>query len=99
MFFEAIDITQENFTEDFDVEKNLFTKTELILINNIALEFYRCNENDRAIKLLKKVMSYCEMNEIEKNEYNETVPTVLFNLSNWLGLKGVFSMRNALHLA
>ena len=91
MFFEAINITQENFTEDFDVEKNLFTKTELILINNISLEFYRCNETERAIKLLKKVMSYCEMNEIEKNEYNETVPTVLFNLSNWLGLKGDFS--------
>ncbi|MBR4375378.1 MAG: helix-turn-helix transcriptional regulator [Treponema sp.] len=91
MLFEAIDITQENFTEDFDVEKNLFTKTELILINNIALEFYQCNETERAIKLLKKVMSYYEMNEIDKTEYNENVPTILFNLSNWIGLNGDFS--------
>ena len=64
------------------------TKTELMILNNIALTQYKLQQQDSAIRLMEFLRGYFESGIVLEEEKAKSYPVILFNLANWYGLRG-----------
>lgn len=70
------------------LQHRLFTSTELLLLNNMALYAKRQNQNTKAISIMTFLKTYFETHIIAEQEKAKNYTVILFNLSNWLGMEG-----------
>lgn len=61
---------------------------EILCLNNIAICYNKAGNRDRAIKLLYAVDAFYGRQIISQEEALRTQPTILYNLSKYLGLSG-----------
>ncbi|GAU79993.1 helix-turn-helix domain-containing protein [Fusibacter sp. 3D3] len=66
------------------ISNELLTQDEVILINNIAIQYKDLGEMDIAINLLIELRHYLEKPNIELEQKRRTYPVVMSNLSKWL---------------
>lgn len=64
------------------------TKTELMLLNNIARMQYFLGQKTEAIELMEFLRGYFENGIISEEEKAKNYPVILHNLENWYGLAG-----------
>ncbi len=65
------------------------TKTELLILNNIALNQYALGEHEKAIALMEFVRAYFENGIMLEEEKAKNYPVILHNLENWYGQSGL----------
>ena len=92
----ALQLTVVHFTLDTDLTGRLLTKTERLILNNIALVLYDIRNKKQAISILKFLIVYFETQTISETEKAKDYPVILFNLSNWKGLDGKYKEALAL---
>jgi len=83
LFTEALRQTIPDFLPDAEFNHDLLTITELMILNNIALEEYRTGKKDRALKRLYFVKTYFEEKNVDPEEKAKQYPVILFNLCKW----------------
>lgn len=64
----------------------LLTKTEILILNNIARCKYDLGKTSEAISMMVKLKEYLEKDIIEEDIFTSVQPMILFNLANWIGL-------------
>ena len=87
-FIEALHLTLKDYKIGLLPKAKLLTKTELIILNNIARMLYFTNQKEHAINLMEFLRSYFENGIVSEEEKAKNYPVILFNLENWYGLKG-----------
>ncbi len=92
----SLQLSVENFTPDTDLSEKLLTKTERLILNNIALVLYDIKQENRAEAILEFLINYFETQTISETEKSKDYPVILFNLSNWKGLDGKYEEALAL---
>ncbi len=78
---------------DFDVKNILryaLTREELIIINNIAVANNQLKNEDLAIRMMIGLREFLEDKVINTEEKAVAYTMVLYNLSKWLGAKGLY---------
>jgi tetratricopeptide (TPR) repeat protein len=73
-----------------DLSGRLLTKTERLILNNIALVLYDIKQERKAAAILKFLITYFETQTISETEKAKDYPVILFNLSNWKGIDGKY---------
>ena len=90
-FLSVLNLTVKEFTLEGEFPNRYFTNKELELINSIALCEWQCNKADDAIRHLKFLIKYYkEKTFIDESNKGATLPVLMFNLSNWYGIKKDF---------
>ena len=92
----ALQLSITRFTPDMNLSGRLLTKTERLILNNIALVLYDLNRKDQAETILEFLIQYFETQTISETEKAKDYPVILFNLSNWKGLDGKYEEALAL---
>lgn len=92
----SLQLSIVHFTVDSDLSGRLLTKTERLILNNIALVLYDIKQENRAVSILEFLISYFETQTISETERGKDYPVILFNLSNWKGLDGKYEEALAL---
>lgn len=76
--------------KDYELDKlpnaRLLTKTELMILNNIARIKYFLNQKDKAIELMEFLKSYFEKGIMSEEEKAKNYPVILHDLENWYGM-------------
>ncbi|MDR0325677.1 MAG: helix-turn-helix domain-containing protein [Oscillospiraceae bacterium] len=81
---EAIGIT----VKDFNAEKlsvSVFSYTEIIIIDEIANAYHCLGDSEKAVQIMYGLKASLDRNYVDKWEQSRTYPTLLFNLSVYLG--------------
>lgn len=86
-FMKAIHVTLPQFDGVNPLESNLLTFDEIIIINNIAMKHARCGDLGQAMKLGFWLKQYMEDKVIDGKQKTAKYPTIVFNLSNWMGAR------------
>lgn len=89
-FLEVIHITFSSYKIDDDISKHLLTKIELMTLLNIARTKYYLGETEKAIVIMEQLKKYYTIHEVSGEDLAANLPTILFNLSNWYGKKGLY---------
>lgn len=63
---------------------------EIILLNNIAICYDVAGDHERAISILTALKEYYDHHVISEEEALRTQPMILYNLSKFLGLSGMY---------
>ena len=66
------------------LSNELLTQDEVILINNIAIQYKNLGEINVAINILVELRRYLEKPNIELEQKRRTYPVIMSNLSKWL---------------
>lgn len=90
-FMKAIHITLPQFDGVTPLESNLLTFDEIVIINNIAMKHARSGELGKAMKLGFWLKKYMEDKVIDGKQKTAKYPTIVFNLSNWIGARKRFA--------
>lgn len=85
LLMEAIHLTLPEFDGKTPLINNLLTYDEIIIINSLASQYARNNEMATAIRIGMWLKEYMKDKMAEGNMKVSKYPTVLYNLSNWLG--------------
>lgn len=80
----VIKITCPRYTKDNPPA--FLTYEEILLLNNIALQYAKLNDIETAIKLLYHIKSFYDKRVCDVEEALRTEPMVLYNLSKCLGI-------------
>lgn len=88
--FSILEMTVEDFSFDLQLHEKYLTNIEILLLNNIALLSYDLGKKEEAMNLMKNLLEYYRRKPTEKREYLRNVPLLIFNLTNWLGLAGLY---------
>ena len=86
----AMKITFPKFTCEQLFAERYFTATELVILNNIALEERRLGHNEKAEKILYFLKNYYESEKLDESATEKEYPVILANLSDWLESEGRF---------
>lgn len=86
----ALRLTFPDFEYKHIPGNRLFTKTEMLLMNNIAVDAHNIGDCDYAINLLEYLLTYYKTKEVDSESVAKNLPPILFNLANWNGLAGHF---------
>lgn len=81
----ALRLTLENYELGWLPTERLLTRTELVILNNIARTQYFIGEEQEAIRLMEFLRAYFENKELGEDEKASNYPIILFNLENWYG--------------
>lgn len=87
--FEAIHLTIKDYTLSYDISSHLLTKTELMILLNIARTEYFLGNEDEAISLMESLEKYYTNHTSEDNDSITNLSVIYFNLSNWYGKKNL----------
>lgn len=82
----ALRITHPKYS--IDNLPKLLTYEETMALNNIAIRLSEIGKTDNTIKILYHLADYYRENVVDKQESMRTLPTVIYNLSKYLGLAG-----------
>ncbi len=86
----ALRLTFPDFEYKHIPGNRLFTKTEMLLMNNIAVDAHNIVDSEYAINLLEYLLEYYKTKEVDSESIAKNLPPILFNLANWNGLAGQF---------
>jgi len=86
-FYDAIHITLKDFSICDNISNHLLTKTELLILLNIARTEYFMGNSDKAIYLMEQLEQYYDSHTVSGEDLAANLPGILFNLSNWYGKK------------
>ena len=86
----AIHITLPKFDGENPLENKLLTFDEIIIINNIAMKHARTGNLGTALRLGFWLKKYMEEKMVDSKQKTAKYPVILFNLTNWLGVKNRF---------
>ena len=75
----------------------LLSNMELVILNNIALSKHKLGDDKTAILILEFLKNYYETRQMDRSLIAEGLPLIIFNLTNWKGLSGLYE--EALSLA
>lgn len=90
-FLSILNLTVKEFSLKEGFPNRYYTNKELELINSIALCEWECNKTDDAIRHLEFLIKYYkEKSFIDESNKGATLPVLMFNLSNWYGIKKDF---------
>lgn len=84
---EAMRLSLPSFSET-RISEYLLTNIEAALINLLAVSYFEDGDSERAIKVLVGLKTSLERTRLEDAEKELLFPTVLYNLSKYLGLSG-----------
>lgn len=86
-----LQLTLKGFSFETDLQDRYYTNEELELINGIALCEWQCKKEKDAFRHLEFLIHYYKekkfINEVNKASL---LPVLIFNLSNWYGIKKDF---------
>ncbi len=68
-----------------ELPRQLLTKTEIFILNNIARCKYELGEKDNAIEMLQFLYAHVDSKIFSIEEFSIIAPVILFNLANWFG--------------
>lgn len=85
---DAVRISYPDFAIDCDISSHLFTRTEISIINNIAITLEMSNRMEEAVKLLSKVESYLYSHFMTNKKYAHCYVVIVNNLAGWVGMQG-----------
>lgn len=88
---EAMKQVVEASVKDFEPKRILryvLTKDEMNMLNNLATSYYESGDQSYGIEILYAIKDYIERRVVDNKGISPTYTTILFNLSNWVGLKG-----------
>lgn len=88
MLLEAIHMTLPLFDGETPIRNNLLTFDEIMIINGIAIQYARQEYYLKALKLGYWLKEYMEEKIENGTSKNEKYPTIVYNISNWLGKIG-----------
>ena len=87
---DALHITYPDFTIDCHISTHLFTITEALIINNIAITLAITEHMKEAINLLSQLEQYHYSHLMNHKKYARLYVTVVNNLAGWVGMQGKF---------
>lgn len=90
LHIKAMKITFPNFSSEQLPSGRYFTATELVILNNIALEERRIGNNKKAEKILYFLKDYYESEKLDESATEKEYPVILANLSDWFEAEGRF---------
>jgi transcriptional regulator with XRE-family HTH domain len=68
--------------------RQVLTKDDLSILRILATAYYQANEQDKGIEILHAVKEYIERKVVDDDGISPMYTSVLYNLTNWIGLKG-----------
>lgn len=83
----AIKITLKNYGKT-KIYNYLLTYDEIVILNNIAVAYGENEQKNKAIQIYGELKEYMEDNYINSEEKMRMYPSILYNLSKYLGLAG-----------
>lgn len=90
LYMQAIHKTLPEFDGINPLINNLLTYDEIAIINSIASLHVEVGKYKEALKLGFWLKEYMEERVFDDNERKKKYPLILYNLSNWLGMKKRF---------
>lgn len=84
-YITAIRLTIADYTIEELPAVRLLTKTELLILNNIAIQLYYLGRKSEAILLMEFLRTYFETKVVSEEEKAKNYPVILHNLENWYG--------------
>lgn len=90
LFEQALQCTIPDFTLQKLETRPLMTELELMILNSIARTEYMLHHKDSAINCLYNLRDYFLNRPIDSTVFGAQYPVILFNLSNWEGLRKNF---------
>lgn len=82
----VLQLTVKDFSLEKEITERYYTNNELELINSIAIIEWQCKKEESAIKHLEFLVSYYKNKRfIDERNKGQTLPILLYNLSNWYG--------------
>lgn len=89
---ELLDALQMTAPENFEVwmkeKRKLLTFDEIVIWNNIAIQYKYMQQSDRALDIWKTLREYLYVKEVDEEEKAKIYPAILYNLS------GIYAQRN-----
>ena len=79
----ALRISVKGYVSGALPKVNFMTKTELMILNNIAREEERLGNTEKAIEFMEFLKAYFESGKVEEEEMAKNYPVILFNLAEW----------------
>lgn len=70
------------------VSQKLFTRTEILILNNIARCQYELGKKDEALAMMEFLKNFLNSGIVGNREKSMHLPMVVFNIANWMGDKG-----------
>ena len=89
-YLDAIHLTFKQYKVGDNISKHLLSKTEILILTDIAITLYYVNKTDDAFNLQEQIADYYETHSISDVEKASCLPAVLFNLSTWEGQRKDF---------
>ncbi len=96
-FADALRLTLPSFRLDGDIPAEFLSKTELMILNNIARMDYQSGKKTEAIRLMRFLRDYFNSKPVDIRVKAEKYPVILFNLAGWLDMAG--NIEEALQLS
>lgn len=78
----------ENFETWMREKRKLLTFDEIVIWNNIAIQYKYMKQSDRALEIWKMLREYLSVREVDEDEKAKIYPVILYNLS------GIYAQRN-----
>lgn len=75
----------------FELEDELLTQNEIVIINSIAIQLSYCGELQKALSIMRELKLYIEHPRIDLEQKRRTYPLILSNLSKWLSKNGEYA--------
>lgn len=88
-FEETIRLTHSGYTKDN--LPSLLTYEDILILNNIALQYAEIGERDTTIKIFYHIKNFYDSMICDIEEALRTQPMILYNLSKYLGLSKRYS--------
>lgn len=89
-FLKTLRITLSDYKISDKITHHLLTKTELMLLMNIARTEYFQGETEEAIFIMEQLREYYSIHDIPGEDIAANLPVILANLSTWYGRKHLF---------
>lgn len=87
---EALTLTMPGFKEEDLLEKRCMTYDEIMIWNNIAIQYRRLGEKENAFKILRNLSGYLELHLTDEAEMARIYPIILHNMSHWMNQEGKY---------
>lgn len=87
IYMEAIHITLPEFDGITPLESKLLTFDEITILINIASLYAELERLNDALKIGFWLKGYMEKRVVDETERKKKYPVLLYNLTNWLGVK------------
>ena len=66
----------------------VLSKSDLIILNNLAIAHYETGEHDTAIEILSSTKTYIDRKVVDDEGISAIYTSILHPLTNWVGLQG-----------